>query len=42
MKDQSKIINELIKTIKQNVSYVEEDKRNKTFIDDHALKISWQ
>jgi adenine-specific DNA-methyltransferase len=39
MKDQSKIINEVIKTLKKNDSYVVEGKLNKTLIVDHAFKM---
>ena len=40
MKNQSKIIEELIKTLKENKSYVIEDKLNKTLIVDHAFQKS--
>lgn len=39
MKDQSKIINEVIKTLKKNDNYVVEGKLNKTLIVDHAFKM---
>lgn len=42
MKDQSQIIKEVIKALKQKHSYVEEDKLNKILIVDHAFKIIWQ
>lgn len=40
MKNQSKIIEELIKTLKENKSYVIEDKLNKTLIVDHAFQMN--
>ena len=42
MKNQSRIIIEVIKALKQNNNYVEEGKFNKTLIVDHAFKIIWQ
>jgi hypothetical protein len=42
MKNQSKIIIEVIKALKQNNSYVEVGKLNKTLIVNHAFKIIWQ
>ena len=40
MKNQSKIIEELIKTLKENKRYVIEDKLNKTLIVDHAFQMN--
>ena len=40
MKNQSKIIEELIKTLKENKSYVIENKLNKTLIVDHAFQMN--
>ena len=39
MKDQSKIINEVIKTINKNDSYVLDGRLNKTLIVDHAFNM---
>ena len=40
MKNQSKIIEELIKTLKENKSYIIENKLNKTLIVDHAFQMN--
>ena len=40
MKNQSRIIEELIKTLKENRSYVIEGKLNKTLIVDHAFQMN--
>ena len=40
MKNQSRIIEELIKTLKENKSYVIENKLNKTLIVDHAFQMN--
>lgn len=42
MKNQSRIIIEVIKALKQNNNYVEEGKFNKTLIVDNVFKIIWQ
>lgn len=40
MKNQSNIIEELIKTLKENKRYIIEDKLNKTLIVDHAFQMN--
>lgn len=40
MKNQSNIIEELIKTLKENKSYIIENKLNKTLIVDHAFQMN--